>query len=482
MTTGQRHRVAGAGGTIALVGAAVAVANHPFVLSLVGLVPVVGGLPLAPTTGRELAFEAATTAAVALVALGPLFKPRPRRILDTVSLAAERTLLTMVTLAAVGYFDYTYRLPRATLLVTTALLLLALPGWFVAIRRRPREAGERTIIVGDDTDAIDDILGDIDDQVLGYVSTPRVTSSSIATGPTTEPAQSVPDGGHMLADLPSLGGFSRLDEVLVEHDVDIAVLAFAEPDRAEFFGALDACYDHGIAAKVHRRHADTVLTSGFGDGELVDVELGPWDPQDHFLKRGFDILFAGVGLVVLSPVMLAIAVAIKMEDGGSVLYRQVRTAAFGDTFDVYKFRSMVEDAESGSEAKLSEEDAGGVDPRVTRVGRFIRRTHLDEIPQLWPVLIGAMSVVGPRPERPELDTEMESGAGEWRSRWFVKPGLTGLAQIKGATGYDPAEKLRYDVEYIRRQSFWFDLKIVIRQIWMVLADAVRTLVDSRDAD
>jgi lipopolysaccharide/colanic/teichoic acid biosynthesis glycosyltransferase len=180
--------------------------------------------------------------------------------------------------------------------------------------------------------------------------------------------------------------------------------------------------------------------------------------------------------MMLSPVMLAIAVAIKLEDGGSVLYRQERTVAFGNTFDVYKFRSMVEDAESGSEAKLSEEDAGGVDPRVTRVGRFIRRTHLDEIPQLWSVLVGAMSVVGPRPERPELDTEMESGAGEWRSRWFVKPGLTGLAQIKGATGYDPAEKLRYDVEYIRRQGFWFDVKIVIRQVWMVTADLVKHLV------
>jgi lipopolysaccharide/colanic/teichoic acid biosynthesis glycosyltransferase len=233
---------------------------------------------------------------------------------------------------------------------------------------------------------------------------------------------------------------------------------------------------------VHRRHADSVLTSGFGQDELVDVELEPWDPQDHFLKRGFDIVFAGLGLVVLSPVMLGIAAAIKLEDGGSVLYRQERTASFGDTFDVYKFRSMVEDAESGSGAKLSEEDAGGVDPRVTRVGRFIRRTHLDEIPQLWSVFVGDMSAVGPRPERPELDTEMESGAGEWRSRWFVKPGLTGLAQINDATGHEPDEKLRYDVEYIRRQSFWFDLKIVVRQVWLVLADFVQTIHGSPPSD
>jgi hypothetical protein len=233
--------MAGVGRTTAVIIAAVAVANHPFVLSLVGLVPVVGGLPLAPATGRKLAFEVATTAAVALVALGPLFKPRPRRILDTASIAAKRTLLTMVTLAAVGYFDYTYRLPRSTLLVTTALLLLALPGWFVAIRRRSRKAGERTIIVGDDTDVMADILGDINNQVLGYVFSPGVTPPSIAAESTAEPARSVPDGGHVLAHLLSLGGLSRLNEVLVEHDVDTIVLAFAEPDRAEFFGALDTC-------------------------------------------------------------------------------------------------------------------------------------------------------------------------------------------------------------------------------------------------
>jgi lipopolysaccharide/colanic/teichoic acid biosynthesis glycosyltransferase len=477
MTSGWRYRVAGVGGTVAFVVLAVAVANHPVVQSLLRSLPVLGGLPLDSAGGMELAFEVGTTAVVAVVALGPLFKPRPRRILDTASMAAERTLLATVTLAAVGYFDYTYRLPRATLLVTTAFLLVALPVWFVAIRRQPRLDAGRALIVGDDAEAMADILGAVDATVVGYVSPPAATRD-VVVGGQEPPAHGVPDGGApSLADLPNLGGLSRLDEVLVEQDVETVVLAFAEPDRAEFFGTLDTCFEHGVAAKVHREHADSVLTSGFGEGELVDVELEPWDPQDHFLKRGFDILFAGAGLLVLSPVMAVIAAAIKLEDGGSVLYRQERTASFGDTFDVYKFRSMVEDAESDSGAKLSEEDSGGIDPRVTRVGRFLRRTHLDEIPQLWSVLVGDMSAVGPRPERPELDTEMESGAGEWRRRWFVKPGLTGLAQINNATGHEPAEKLRYDVEYIRRQSFWFDTKIVIRQLWLVLEDFVRTLRD-----
>jgi len=471
MTSGWRYRIASVGGTIGLVVTAVVAANHPAVQSLLRSVPVIGGLPLDPAGGMELAFEAATTVLVALAVLTPLFKPRPRRILDTASLAAERTLLATVTLAAVGYFDYTYRLPRATLLFTTAFLLATLPVLFVTIRRRPREKGGRTILVGDDPVAMADILDVIEGTVVGYVSPPGTTRElDVATDPGAQTALGLTDGGGRIAELPSLGGLSRLGEVLVEHDVDTVALAFSEPDRAEFFGALDTCFDHGVAAKVHRKHADSVLTSGFGQGELVDVELEPWDPQDHLLKRAFDIVFAGVGLLVLSPVMLGIAAAIKLEDGGSVLYEQERTAAFGDTFDVYKFRSMHE-----TDADDTEPVSDDGNDRITRVGRFIRRTHLDETPQLWSILVGDMSVVGPRAAWTGEETHLEAETEDWRKRWFVKPGLTGLAQINGATSLDPEAKLRYDVEYIRRQSFWFDLKIVVRQVWMVLIDLVRTV-------
>jgi lipopolysaccharide/colanic/teichoic acid biosynthesis glycosyltransferase len=470
MTSGWRYRVAGVAGTTALVIAAVVAANHPLVQSLLRLVPVVGDLTLDPAGGMELALEVTTTAVVVVVALGPLFKPRPRRILDTASLAAERTLLATVTLAAIGYFDYTYRLPRATLLFTAAFLLVTLPPLFVAIRRRPRDEGGRTILVGDDPNAMADILGAVEGEVVGYVSPPGTARElAVAADPDAETALGLTDGGRV-AGLPSLGGLSRLDEVLVEHSIDTVVLAFSEPDRAEFFGALDTCYDHGVAAKVHRRHADSVLTSGFGQGELVDVELEPWDPQDHLLKRGFDILFAGAGLLVLSPVMLAIAAAIKLEDGGSVLYRQARTAAFGDTFDVYKFRSM-----RGTDSDDTEPIADAGNDRITRIGRFIRRTHLDELPQLWSILIGDMSVVGPRAAWTGEETHLEDETEDWRKRWFVKPGLTGLAQVNEATSLDPKEKLRYDVEYIRRQSFWFDMKIVTRQIWLAVVDFVRTV-------
>src|SRR5699024_7652054 len=157
-------------------------------------------------------------------------------------------------------------------------------------------------------------------------------------------------------------------------------------------------------------------------------------------KRLFDIGFALSALIVLSPIIVLIGGAIKLNDGGPLLYSQERTAEFGDTFPIFKFRSMVPNAEAKTGAKLSEEDVGGIDPRVTRIGRVLRKTHLDEIPQLWSILAGDMSVVGPRPERPELDDDIESNLLKWRRRWFVKPGLTGLAQVNNATGHDPERK------------------------------------------
>jgi len=475
MKGGWRYRIVGLFGTIGLVAGAVFVANQPPIRALIALVPVLGDLPMATASGTELLFEATTTAVVVTLAVFPLFKPRPRRILDIWMSAIRRSAIGLLALATVGYFDYTYRLPRATLIVTGAFLLVALPAFFVAIRQRPRLNGDRTLIIGDNPQSMADILDTVGGNVIGYVSPPSPYDPESGLD---EVALGVADGGEAVArldELPCLGGLSRLDEVFVDHDVDTAVLAFAHPDRAEFFGAIDSCYEHGVAAKVHRDHADAVLTNDVAAGELVDMDLEPWDVQDHVLKRLLDVVFSLGGLIALSPVLLAIAAAVKLEDGGPIFYGQERTAAFGDTFTVYKFRSMVPGAELKTGVKLSEEDDGGVDPRVTRVGRVLRQTHLDEIPQLWSILRGHMSVVGPRPERPHLDEDMKLDAAAWRSRWFVKPGLTGLAQIHGATGFDPEEKLRYDVEYIRKQSFWFDLKIVVRQVWLVLVDLVATV-------
>jgi lipopolysaccharide/colanic/teichoic acid biosynthesis glycosyltransferase len=469
MNDGWRYRVGAVLGAATIAVLAVLVANRPPVQAAFRALPVVGHLPFDPAVGAEFAIEAATAAVAFVVALAPLYRPRPRRILDIAEMAVRRVVLACIALAAVGYFDYTYRLPRATLLVVGALTLVAVPAWFVAIRRPPRAENGRTLVVGDDPDTMGDILEAVDGRLVGYVSPPSAQPGSASRRSTpTRPARA--DGGRAdrLDALPCLGGISRLESVLVEHDVDTVVLAFAAPDRAEFFGTLGACHEYGVTAKVHREHADSVLTTGFGSEELVDVDLEPWDPMDRLVKRGFDVVFAGVGLIVSAPLAVGIAVAIKLDDGGSVLYEQERTAAFGDTFSVYKFRTM----DGGGNTTPSEDV---VNPHITGVGKSLRRTHLDEIPQLWSILAGEMSVVGPRAAWVDEEVELESVATDWRKRWFVKPGLTGFAQINDVTSTDPEEKLRYDVEYIRRQSVWFDAKIVVRQVWKVFSDTFESV-------
>jgi len=468
VNSGWHYRLASAFGVILSSVLAVAVANITFVQIAFGSLPIIGDLPFDNPQGAEFAIEIVTTTVVVLISLLPMYKPQPRRILDVAMLTTQRITLALVTLAAIGYFDYDYRLSRATLLVVGVVLFLALPAWFIIIRQRPQFGGEKIVIVGDDPHTMIDIFQAVEKKVIGYVAPPSVYFNKLSRTAAAE----VADGGRPenFSRLTRLGGLSRLDEVLIESDIDTAILGFDRPDRAEFFGALDTCYEYGVAAKVHREHADVVLTRSIAGGELVDINLEPWDPLDYIIKRAFDVLFAVIGLILLSPVSLAVTLAIKYEDGGPVLYAQERTAAFGDTFTIYKFRSMCSRAEAESGVRLSDEGTNGVDPRVTNVGQVIRRTHLDEIPQLYSILIGDMSVVGPRPERPVLDKDIELGTTEWRSRWFVKPGLTGLAQINNATSHDPEVKLRYDIEYIHRQSFWFDVKIVVRQIWYVLAD------------
>ncbi|MFC7071578.1 sugar transferase [Halovenus rubra] len=458
MDDSWRYRLSSFFGTALVTVAAVVVTNLRVVHEAFGRVPFFGNPAPEVLPASEVQFAIMTTLFVILFTMWPLFKPQPRRILDTILLAQKRIFLAMVGLAAIGYFKYSYRLPRTTLMLTTIALAIALPPFMIAIRRRPRSSS-RAVIIGDDPQAMESLLTATDLPVLGYVSPPSVYAPDGIESRTIE----LPDGENVEDDLdmlPCLGGIARLEDVFVENDVDTALLAFAATDREEFFGTLEACYDNGVNALVHRDHADHVLTDDFSGERLLDVDLEPWDWQDYIVKRLFDVVFVGTAFVVLSPVIALIGVAIKLDDGGPLLYRQERTAVFGRTFTVRKFRSMVsatEDTLPDSEEKQ----------RITRVGSVLRKTHLDEIPQLWAILAGDMSVVGPRAVWTDEEVHLENKTTAWRKRWFIKPGLTGLAQINNATSAEAEDKLRYDLQYIRQQSFWFDIKIVVRQLWQV---------------
>jgi lipopolysaccharide/colanic/teichoic acid biosynthesis glycosyltransferase len=451
MTGGWRYRVTSISGTAVLTVAAIWVANARPVQEAFAQVPYFGRPAPAVLSGGALLLAVATALAVVLASAWPLFKPQPRRILDAALETQRRVVVAMIGLAALGYFNYTYRLPRSTLMLATAGLLVFLPPFMIAIRRRPRSGG-RALLVGDDPDAMRTVLSATSQPVAGYVGPSNLSGMSFTAD--GDPVERV-------------SGLSRIRDAIVDTDVDTALLAFGSSDRAEFFGTLATCHEHGLAARIHRDYADSVLTARDPGGELVHVDIEPWDLQDRLLKRLFDLGFAVAALLVLAPVVLVIAAAIKLDDGGAVLYSQERTAEFGDTFTVYKFRTM----RSGG----AETTPGSERDRVTRVGRLLRRTHLDEIPQLWTILTGRMSVVGPRATWTDEESHLEAVASTWRKRWFVKPGLTGLAQINGATSADPEAKLRYDLQYVREQSFRTDLEIVLRQLWQVGYDAVCSL-------
>jgi exopolysaccharide biosynthesis polyprenyl glycosylphosphotransferase len=185
------------------------------------------------------------------------------------------------------------------------------------------------------------------------------------------------------------------------------------------------------------------------------------------IKRIVDIALATAGLLLAAPLMAVTALLVRIESPGPVLYRQARVGENGRVFTLFKFRSMRVDAESGTPIWATQKD-----DRVTRIGRFIRLTRLDELPQLWNVLRGDMSFVGPRPERPYFVEQLAAAIPFYLERHTVKPGLTGWAQVKyryGASMEDAMEKLRYDLYYIKHLSIVFDLTIVMDTVKVILS-------------
>ena len=195
--------------------------------------------------------------------------------------------------------------------------------------------------------------------------------------------------------------------------------------------------------------------------EKIKVPEAKWSYL--FCKRFLDIALSLIAFVIAFIPMCLVAIAIRLESKGPVIYKQVRLGKNEKPFTLYKFRSMRVDAEKNGMCWAAVND-----PRVTKVGNFIRKVRLDELPQLVNILSGKMSIVGPRPERPEFYDKFDEYIDGFRMRMYVKPGLTGLAQVNG--GYDllPEEKILYDMEYIRTQSLKQDMKIVFQTVAVIL--------------
>ena len=281
----------------------------------------------------------------------------------------------------------------------------------------------------------------------------------------------VGDDKRAAAGVQSLGGFADLRAVLDAHEVDHVILALAHEEYGRLGGLLEAIGDEPVTIHVVPDLGRfTSLRGGVEEFEglaFVHLRESPLYGWSRVVKRVFDVAFALAVLALLSPVLVALAAAVKLTSRGPVLYGQERMGLDGQRFRMMKLRTMRVDAE----ATTGPVWASAADDRRTPIGAFLRRFSLDELPQFINVLRGEMSVVGPRPERPVFVERFRRTVPGYMLRHKVKSGVTGWAQVHGLRGNTSLEKrIEYDIEYIERWSFWLDLKIIGLTLVRVLFD------------
>lgn len=245
-------------------------------------------------------------------------------------------------------------------------------------------------------------------------------------------------------------------------DFDAVVISGADVKDRNYI--IQYCYERSIRVYIIPTVEDIIISNSntihLFDTPMFLLRNRGLSPENRFAKRLIDILFSGFALIILSPIMVIVALLIKLYDGGPALFKQKRLTIDGKVFEVYKFRSMIVDAEKDGVARLASKN----DNRITPIGKFIRAVRLDELPQLLNILKGDMSIVGPRPERPEIAEEYEKTMPEFAYRLKVKAGLTGYAQILGKYNTTPRDKLLLDMMYIEKYSLFLDIKLMLMTI------------------
>ena len=275
--------------------------------------------------------------------------------------------------------------------------------------------------------------------------------------------------GHMLNDCKVLGDRSSIQAVIQEHAIEEVILTPESSWKDKLVESITNLETASpvrisIVPSVYEILIGRIQHFNFHDVPLIEVTREPNDPVTSFVKRARDIVFAVFGIILLLPGWLMVAVAIKLSDGGRVFYLQNRVGQTGRLFRIIKFRTMREGAEQRTGPVL----AAANDPRFTPLGRWLRRYRIDETPQLINVLEGSMSLVGPRPDRPEFVARFIEEIPGYAERQKIKPGITGLAQIRGHYHTDASIKLKYDLAYIYNYSFLLDLVIIAETLRIVL--------------
>jgi exopolysaccharide biosynthesis polyprenyl glycosylphosphotransferase len=383
---------------------------------------------------------------------------RMKTVVDELQRLLRGVALGLLVLAAIGFFVKELHFGRFVVL-SAAGMNLVLQGAsrvvFHRIEKRMRRSGEhdvKVLIAGTGVAAIRLLQKLQDHPETGY----RVVGFLDDTYDTT---------GKDVANRPVLGHVDELREIAVRQGVSEIFVAMPSLGHTRLLSLVLECEDLGITFRVVTNLFE-VLTAG-SPLDLVDdlplVQLGRDRPNPSYapIKRTLDLIGATLGLLLAGPVLLACAWRIRRGGARSAFFAQTRIGLHGRPFTCYKLRTLREDADPYTVAPQT-----GEDPRITPVGRFLRRSSLDELPQLWNVLRGEMSLVGPRPEMPFIVDHYD----EWqRRRLTVKPGLTGLWQILGRKDLPMHANLQYDFYYIRNRGVALDLSILLRTIGAVLS-------------
>jgi exopolysaccharide biosynthesis polyprenyl glycosylphosphotransferase len=280
-----------------------------------------------------------------------------------------------------------------------------------------------------------------------------------------------PDNG-----LRSLGSLRDIARIIGENKVDEVIIADPAFPEQEAIELVDQCHQRGVTVRIAPSTMEILVhRAEFVPGQSVPLfELRPpvFEGFDYLLKRSFDLVGASLILALLSPLLIACALAVKLTSRGPVLYRSIRPGIGGVPFACFKFRTMYRDADERQVDLESMNEASGAlfkirdDPRMTPVGRVIRRYSIDELPQLFNVLLGQMSLVGPRP-LPQRDYERLE---DWhKKRYLVLPGITGLWQVSGRADLDFDDLVRLDFLYLERWSVFLDLSILVKTVPAVIS-------------
>jgi Undecaprenyl-phosphate glucose phosphotransferase len=386
-----------------------------------------------------------------------LYRPRRlgSRVREWTDIAKASTLGVLVLVALMTFLFKGREYSRVVIVYFWVLSIVTVSLWRAVFReglRVARRGGfnlRRAIVVGGGEPAIEILSAlrrrpDVGVEILGLVT----------------------DKDSELHGCRRLGGFDDLRAILDGHDVEVVVVALPHAEYGRLATILADIGDEPVAIHlVPDVHGLASLRGGIEEFEgvpLIHLRESPLYGWNLVLKRVIDVVVGGLALVVLAPVMAAIALTIRLTSSGPVLFRQERMGLDGRAFSMLKFRTMPVDAE----VETGPVWARAGDPRTTTLGAFLRRFSLDELPQLINVLRGEMSLVGPRPERPVFVEEFRRRIPGYMLRHKVKAGMTGWAQVNGWRGNTSLEKrVEYDLYYIERWSLAFDLKILLKTFW-----------------